>query len=242
MLVTDRFVFIHLHRTGGNFLAELIERHFSNIREIGYHRPRANLPLEFAHLPAFGFVRAPHDWYASWYRFNAGRTHNHLYPTVSGGGRYDRERTLRNLLHLGSAKEPYVSLRRELIEKLPETMENNRALGLTKTCLRTFESENEGYFTWLMKRMFCVRGSFEDMYLGKHETLYEDTQLFLRRAGAWEDSMAATWAELGIINSSREPEAESSELSADLRAEIDRQDRFIYDRFGYRPSAAGAER
>lgn len=240
MLVTDRFIFIHLHRTGGNFLAELIDRHFRDIREIGYHRPRAQLPAEFAHLPAFGFVRAPHEWYASWYRFNAGRTHNHLYPVVSGDGRYGREQTLRNLINLGGD----AALRRELIERLPESMENNRALGITKTCMRTFEDEDEGYFTWLTKRMFCVRGSFDDMYLGKHEQLYDDAQTFLRGAGAWDERMAQTWAELGLVNSSRALDAdrEDDELSPELRALIERRDRFMYDRFGYPRSTAEADR
>jgi hypothetical protein len=67
MLVTDKFVFIHLPRTGGTFVADVIEKFFPSAREIGYHLPLEQLPKEYAHLPVLGTVRSPWEFYVSWY-------------------------------------------------------------------------------------------------------------------------------------------------------------------------------
>ena len=67
MLVTDKFVFVHLPRSGGTFVSEVIRKFFPSAHEIGYHLPRVLLPREYSHLPVLGGVRNPWEFYASWY-------------------------------------------------------------------------------------------------------------------------------------------------------------------------------
>ena len=67
MIVTDKFVFVHLPRSGGTFVSEVIRKFFPSAHEIGYHLPRALLPREYSNLPVLGAVRNPWDFYVSWY-------------------------------------------------------------------------------------------------------------------------------------------------------------------------------
>ena len=62
MIVTDKFIFIHLFRTGGSSIISGL-----NGKMIGYHRPRSLIPDEYLHLPVAGNVRNPFDWYVSVY-------------------------------------------------------------------------------------------------------------------------------------------------------------------------------
>ena len=65
MLVTDKFVFVHLPRSGGTFVSEVIRKFFPSAYEIGYHLPRTLLPREYSHLPVLGTVRNPWEFYVS---------------------------------------------------------------------------------------------------------------------------------------------------------------------------------
>ena len=56
MIVTDGFVFLHLHKSGGSFVNEFLKRFFPSAREIGYHLPWSLVPASHAHLPALGLV------------------------------------------------------------------------------------------------------------------------------------------------------------------------------------------
>ena len=64
MLVTDKFVFVHLPRSGGTFVYEVVRKFFPSALEIGYHLPRSLLPKEYGHLPVLGTVRNPWEFYA----------------------------------------------------------------------------------------------------------------------------------------------------------------------------------
>ena len=62
MLITDKFVFIHLFRTGGTS----INNSFKG-KMVGYHRPRSLIPKEYTSLPIVGNIRNPFDWYVDIY-------------------------------------------------------------------------------------------------------------------------------------------------------------------------------
>ena len=103
MIVTDKFVFVHLPRSGGTFVSDVIKKFFPSAHEIGYHLPRAVLPTEYSHLPVLGAVRNPWEFYASWY-------YHHVSPIgmpplfcslVARIGKLDFEGTTRNALNLG---------------------------------------------------------------------------------------------------------------------------------------------
>jgi hypothetical protein len=71
MIATDRFVYVHLHKSGGTFVNECLLRFFPDARQIGYHLPRSRIPQDRLALPVLGFVRNPWSYYVSWYSFQS---------------------------------------------------------------------------------------------------------------------------------------------------------------------------
>ena len=76
MLITSRFVFIHVPKTGGDFIRRLCLRHLppeeSSRHQIAKHGPDTEIPAAHAGLPRFALVRNPWDWHVSWYHYLAG--------------------------------------------------------------------------------------------------------------------------------------------------------------------------
>ena len=121
MIVTDRFVFIHMHKTGGQTLNQVIKRCCPTHRAIGYHFPIFELPTEFVSWPVVGIVRNPWDWYVSWYAFNCRpNIRNPLFDVVSDGGTADFATTVSNLINLGSSQDSSRQHRETLFRILPE--------------------------------------------------------------------------------------------------------------------------
>jgi hypothetical protein len=80
MIVTDRFVFVHIPKTGGTFIQTVIAEHLPVVDHepmIGdatwSHTPYGDLPAEWRSLPAFCVVRNPWDWYVSWFHYQVDR-------------------------------------------------------------------------------------------------------------------------------------------------------------------------
>ena len=110
MLVTDKFVFIHLPRAGGTFVHDVVKKFFPSVREIGYHLPRELLPKEYSHLPVLGTVRNPWEFYASWYQHQHSNVRyspltNVLFGCLSENRKLDFVQTIRNALDLGVSDE-----------------------------------------------------------------------------------------------------------------------------------------
>ena len=102
MIVTDKFVFVHLPRSGGTFVSEVIKKFFPSAYEIGHHLPRELLPEEYSHLPVLGTIRNPWDFYVSlyhyvWLKYAA----SVLVSWMSENGRLGFNGSLLNLLNLG---------------------------------------------------------------------------------------------------------------------------------------------
>src|SRR5215472_2198411 len=103
MIVTHRFIYLHLHKTAGSFIDRFLLRFLPDARRIGNNLPRRLAPPSHAHLPALGFVRSPWSYYVVWYDFQSRRRQsNELFEVVSDGGRLDFEHTIANLLQLGT--------------------------------------------------------------------------------------------------------------------------------------------
>jgi hypothetical protein len=64
VIATREFVFVHVQKTGGEFLRDCI-RETMEVRFEGVHTPYADLPAQFRGLPAITFKRNPWDWYVS---------------------------------------------------------------------------------------------------------------------------------------------------------------------------------
>jgi hypothetical protein len=67
MLVTKDFVFVHVPKTGGTFLNNLVKEHADVEWEGQFHATYDTLPADYRHLPAIAFVRNPFTWYPSWW-------------------------------------------------------------------------------------------------------------------------------------------------------------------------------
>ncbi len=67
MITTDKFVLVHMHKTGGQSLGRIVADCIPGMKQIGYHYPYKMLPAEDADKPVVGMVRNPWDWYISWY-------------------------------------------------------------------------------------------------------------------------------------------------------------------------------
>lgn len=107
MIVTPKFVFIHMPKTGGTFVHQALNRIYGNkmynqIREdywgetvkrlafwnkpVAYqiikHAPCNDIPQEYRSLPIIGCIRNPLDWYISNYRYGWWRSHPADYPNL----------------------------------------------------------------------------------------------------------------------------------------------------------------
>jgi hypothetical protein len=73
VLITKHFVFVHLQKTGGNFVKAVCEQHLPADwlipNDLDDHTSFHRIPPEHAHLPVFSLIRNPWDWYVSWYHF-----------------------------------------------------------------------------------------------------------------------------------------------------------------------------
>lgn len=151
MLICDHFVFLHLHKSGGTFINELIRHCMTGAHKIGYHLPYAELPKEARALPVLGTVRNPLGYYVSWYHFQKGMAKpNPLFTVCSDDGRDTFEQTITRLVTLHE--------RPALVAKLAEVFPPDyvsHGLNLTSRCIRTIEGSGIGFYSFLYNRLYA---------------------------------------------------------------------------------------
>jgi hypothetical protein len=228
MIATDRFVFLHLHKSGGSFVNEFLLRFVPSARAVGYHLPRALLPAEYRELPALGFVRNPWSYYVSWYNFQAQRqTPNALFRILSADGRRDFSATVRNMLELGSGSTRLDAV----IDALPATYGNN-GLNLPKFALSPIRNSGLGFYSFLYRYLYGD----------------PDPRLCIERAEQLRVTLVDRLPRFGVPLSdamrdfiSDTPPRNASQhgpyvdyYSDELRDLVTERDRLIIDRHGYR--------
>ena len=177
MIASARFVFLHLHRSGGSFVNECLLRFVPDARLVGYHLPRSLIPADLAALPVLGFVRSPWSYYVSWYSFqSAKRQPNALYRVLSDGGRRGFKDTVRNMLDLGSN----AAVLDRLLGALPVAY-GNRGLNLPGFALAPIRDTGLGFYAYLYRYMF---GDGDvPAQIGRMESLRQDLPRMLEAAG-----------------------------------------------------------
>lgn len=150
MIVTPRFVFLHLHKSGGTFVNAGLVQFVSGARQVGYHLPRSLIPAAFAALPVLGLVRNPWSYYVSWYSFQRSRPRpNALFQTLSDNGTLDFNATIRNMLNLD--REP--ALLERVLAALPASY-TNQGLNLPSSALAPIRASGLGFYSFLYRYLY----------------------------------------------------------------------------------------
>lgn len=177
MIVTDRFVFLHLHKSGGSFVNECLRRYVPGARQLGYHLPRSRIPGDFAQLPVIGLVRNPWSYYVSWYSFQRQRpTPNALFSAVSDEGRLDFNGTIHNLLDL-SVNDALLS---RLVASLPADY-GTSGLNLPGFALAPIRGSGLGFYAYLYQYLYTGDGGA--LHIGRMEDLPQELPRVFALAG-----------------------------------------------------------
>lgn len=105
MILCRRFVFVHVPKTGGNFVREVLERHAPpewQLQRCADHSTYADVPASHRGLPMLAFVRNPYAWYVSWFHFQQ-KTRDPFFLTISDNGRLGFADTMRAVFASGGA-------------------------------------------------------------------------------------------------------------------------------------------
>jgi len=228
MLVTDKFVFVHLPRSGGTFISDLIRKFFPSAREIGYHFPRELLPAEYTHLPVLGAVRNPWDFYVSWYY--------HVWPRdaatpliawVTENGTLDFYGSARNAINFAADAERFD----KLIESMPEAVDYGKKHipNITRTALRKIRGVPIGYYSFRFNHLF---GNPDDIFICRLENLREDLLAFFETIGAVTDDLRDY-----VLGENKKNTSEHLHYSAYYTPELAElvavRDRALIEKFGY---------
>jgi hypothetical protein len=234
LVVDNRFVFVHVHKTGGQFIRRFFFDFFRDVREVGYHYPLTKLPRRFRGLPVVAFIRNPCDWYVSWYTFNTRLGINPIFQVLSERATLDINETIENLVNLGSSDAKHVSLRRQTIGRLPWTMSGNHLSGITKRDLARFLSDEVGYLTWLLRRMvFDAPRHGGGIHVGRQERLGEDLLRTLETIGVPPSDEMKMYVESAPRLNKSGHVVWSKMLSENTVQLIQSKDRWIFETFGY---------
>ena len=228
MIVTDKFVFVHFPRTGGTFITDVIMRFFPSAREIGYHLPRFLLPNEYSHLPVFGAVRNPWEFYVSWYYHVWPRdAATPLHSWLSENGKHRFEGATRNALNLGTANDRLDAL----IEILPDNVDyrTRNIPNITKDALRKVRGTGVGYYTFRFNHLF---GNADEVFFCRLETLRLDLLRFLDGIGAVSDELRDYVFRRDKKNISEHLHY-STYYTPELAELVLIRDRAVIERFGY---------
>jgi hypothetical protein len=177
MIATERFVFLHLHKSGGSFVNDCIRRFLPGVREIGYHLPGHLIPPAYARLPVIGLVRNPWSYYVSWYSYQRQRPQpNALFQVLSEDGARDFAGTIGNMLDLGRDE----ALLERLVARLP-VQYGGRGLNLPGFALGPIRGTRRGFYSYL------------------HDYLYGGVpaSVHVRRMEALPDALLELFADVG---------------------------------------------
>jgi hypothetical protein len=228
VIVTEKFVFVHLPRTGGTFVSEVIRKFFPSAHEIGHHLPRELLPREYFHLPVLGTVRNPWEFYVSLYHYVWPRhAASILVSWMSENGRLGFIGSIRNVLNLGVNDERLDVL----IEMLPEHVDYSRTHipNVTKDAMRRVRGTGVAYYTFRFNQMF---GNADDVFFCRLETLKQDLVAFFEGIGAATDELRDY-----VLRSDKKNISEhlhcSTYYTPELAELVSIRDRALIERFGY---------
>jgi hypothetical protein len=177
MIATSRFAFVHLHKSGGSFVNECLQKFFPDARQLGYHLPLSLLPADLRSLPVLGFVRSPWSYYVSWYAFQSQRPKpNALFRCVSDDGTLDFKASVRNLVDIGN--DP-TRLDRLLAQLPGQYGTTGFGLNLPNFALAPIRNCGFGFYSFLFRYMYVAEAITSE--IGRCENLRGDLLAFFER-------------------------------------------------------------
>ena len=227
MIVTPRFVFLHLHKSGGTFVNTGLVQFVPGARQIGYHLPRSMIPAEFAALPVLGLVRNPWSYYVSWYSFQASRPQpNALFQTLSENGTLGFAGTVRNMLSLGTE----VTLLERVIAALPPAY-SNRGLNLPGFALAPIRDTALGFYSYLYRYIYGADSS--GVLLGRMERLRDEVPTLFDSVGAPASAQLRSYiVDAAPLNVSQH-DPHWKYYDAELADLVGERDSIVIERHGY---------
>ncbi|HYK99816.1 MAG TPA: hypothetical protein VEU78_01370 [Steroidobacteraceae bacterium] len=227
MIVTGRFVFLHLHKSGGTFVNECLLRFVPDARQVGYHLPRSLVPAGSAALPVLGLVRNPWSYYLSWYAFQSQRRQpNVLFQLMSADRTLDFRGTVRNLIELGDNP----ALLDQLIAALPPAYVN-RGINLPGFALEAIRGSGLGFYSYLYRYMYEGPGT---PHIGCMERMRSELQSMFASVGQPVDSPMAAYIARAPAQNVSEHGHYRDYYDAALRRLVEQRDSALIERFGYR--------
>lgn len=226
MIVTDKFVFLHLHKSGGTFVNMLLRNCVPGARPVGYHLPYRMVPAEFRDRPVVGTVRSPWAYYVSWYHFQLGlEEQNILFEVCSNKGSLDFKATISNLLNLWR-DEAHL---RDLAAGLPEEFQRG-GLNLTRRCVGEIRARRVGFYSFLFERLY--EGALSPKIL-RVERLRDELRGALAGFGELPNPCIERFLEeVPDLNVSKHGPA-ADYFDAELAGQVADADRKLIERFGY---------
>lgn len=227
MIVTEKFVYVHLHKSGGTFVNECLMRFCPGARMLGYHLPRRMIPIEFAHLPVLGFVRNPWSYYVSWFAFQSQMAQpNGLFRIASENGSLDFSGTLRNLLDLGRASDKLDLL----LRVLPKTY-GNQGLNLPGFALAPIRDSGHGLYSYLFDYMYS--GDGPQATIGRVDSLRTDLLNFLDGIEGVLTAPMQDFIEHAAPRNTSSHDALRDYYDTETAALVAERDRLVIERFAF---------
>jgi hypothetical protein len=227
MMVTGRFIYLHLHKTGGTFVNEFLTRFVSDARQVGYHLPRRLAPPQYAHLPALGFVRNPWSYYVSWYFFQKRRQQrNALFRILSDDGRLEFEPTVANMLELGTTGARLDAL----VAALPRSYSNS-GLNLPGFALEPIRASGRGFYSYLYRYLYDAPGI---MVIRRLDRLRDELVPMLEAVGQPVSRAMYEYLRNAPTTNTSEHAAYADYYGDTLRELVAERDAEIIERHGFR--------
>jgi hypothetical protein len=222
VILTPRFSFLHLHKSGGTFVNEALLAHVPGARKLGHHAPAALLPASHRDLPVLGVVRNPWDYYVSCFTFQSERR-TYVWNVFSEEGKHDFDATVRRMLRAG--EEPLLIDR--LAEQAPVEFPQ-RQMNFTKACFEDLRGRRHGWYTFLFQRMY--RG-LRVHFLHK-ENLRAELLDFLRAQGVATPALEDFVRNAAPANTTSHAPYRSY-YSSSLAEQVALREHEVVTRFGY---------
>lgn len=207
MLIHDRFIFLHLQKTGGTYLAKALREELpkGSLRSGApgtLHPGWDDIPPEARDRPVLFYVRNPWDWYVSYYHHLLDRQpDNGLFQIALAGGRNDFGTALR--------------------------------LGLRE--LRDFSPKSTDPYTARFLEFAGSGLDSERLTIGRFESIFDDLERFLQGAGVELSAESAARIRAGKpVNASSTRGNYRDYYDDELRDLVGESSRMLIERFGYR--------